>query len=629
MLVKNLNVTNSSIDFKNINIDFSQNGFYLIKGKNGLGKTTIIDSILFSKNCCFFSNQTKANLFYNDKHKLITYISQNIFTSNDSVEQFLIKSYNETNNELINKYLSIFGLDYLKENIKTTLYKSLSGGEKQLLHIIAGLAKENEYVIIDEPTNNLDEDKIQILLQVLNNLKQNHKIIVVSHCELFEQIKDYTILVKNGKVETDTLNNENDELELLSNTKKHNFKIKKNFIFQLVFNKIFILSFLLFIFLSITASSFCYFYLKTNLYYDPPTTGNFIIGRHTGLVDTNNLDYILNRKLDYDPSNKDRTVTYKDLNRLKSIDGIQNIYLINYDYKFKILTEIENQGFSLIPYSIPFDIYKSINDYTDFSFNFKILNGSYPKDQKNEVVLSKKILKDNFGIDENNYLNKEIEIDTNGLVKNYKIVGIIDLDLVIVSFDKNTYLSIYDYDPKTISAFLDSSNLNLDDKITSIIIKTSSDNKERSILDFLTTNYTSLNLSSNYMALFLSNLKNKVFYNHSIIIFSLMYLVIIIIMILLNLKTNKFFLNALTNYENYYLVKNNFKLFYIFLQFLFFIIVFLINTIFNVLFKEALAFRMTIVLVCNLILILLYGLSQLLTLRIKKRNEVRNPGNKD
>jgi ATPase subunit of ABC transporter with duplicated ATPase domains len=57
----------------------------------------------------------------------------------------------------------------------------LSGGEFQLLHAWACLAGPARLVLLDEPTNNLDQDAIELLTAELARLPADRAVLIVSH----------------------------------------------------------------------------------------------------------------------------------------------------------------------------------------------------------------------------------------------------------------------------------------------------------------------------------------------------------------------------------------------------------------------------------------------------------------
>ena len=60
-------------------------------------------------------------------------------------------------------------------------HPSLSGGEKQKVAIIRMVLKNPQVMLLDEPTSALDKNSVVQLISLLNDLKQNHIVIVVTH----------------------------------------------------------------------------------------------------------------------------------------------------------------------------------------------------------------------------------------------------------------------------------------------------------------------------------------------------------------------------------------------------------------------------------------------------------------
>ena len=81
---------------------------------------------------------------------------------------------------------------------------NISGGQKRLLSLTRTLLKEAKILIFDEATSSLDTDKIQNVINVLNELKKNHTVIVITHKEEIENIADEVITINDGKVKIKT-----------------------------------------------------------------------------------------------------------------------------------------------------------------------------------------------------------------------------------------------------------------------------------------------------------------------------------------------------------------------------------------------------------------------------------------
>lgn len=80
---------------------------------------------------------------------------------------------------------------------------SLSGGQKQRLLIAVAMVQENkDIIILDEPTSGLDAENMQIIANLLEELKQKNKIVLlITHdVELLNQAADELILIQKGVI---------------------------------------------------------------------------------------------------------------------------------------------------------------------------------------------------------------------------------------------------------------------------------------------------------------------------------------------------------------------------------------------------------------------------------------------
>ncbi|MBP8006018.1 MAG: ATP-binding cassette domain-containing protein [Acinetobacter sp.] len=79
----------------------------------------------------------------------------------------------------------------------------LSGGQRQRAYIAMILAQDTEYILLDEPLNNLDMKHSAQIMRVLKDLAENHgkSIIVVIHDINFASVyADHIIAMKNGEL---------------------------------------------------------------------------------------------------------------------------------------------------------------------------------------------------------------------------------------------------------------------------------------------------------------------------------------------------------------------------------------------------------------------------------------------
>ena len=186
--VKNLNFSfdNKKEIFKNVSFSINKGDFVCITGKNGSGKSTLLKIILN----LIKTNNCSVNI--NTNH--ISYIPQSSNFNRDfpiTVKEFLKVSFKNAI-ELCEKY-------ELKNSMDSLIGK-LSGGQIQKLMLVRALLKKTELLIVDEPTNNLDEEGKFIIyndLKELNN--KNITIVIVEHNKNFpENYANKIFLMKDG-----------------------------------------------------------------------------------------------------------------------------------------------------------------------------------------------------------------------------------------------------------------------------------------------------------------------------------------------------------------------------------------------------------------------------------------------
>lgn len=154
---------------KNLNLKIEDGSFNLFIGHNGSGKSTTIKLIL--------------NLIKNKDGKIIrdykTYCympERTILPDYITIEEFLKDLSTLSKNCNYERYLEIFNMD------RHLYISSLSKGNKQKVALIQLLMEDKDLYILDEPTNGLDQESINILVKLLKEKnKQGKTIIVVTH----------------------------------------------------------------------------------------------------------------------------------------------------------------------------------------------------------------------------------------------------------------------------------------------------------------------------------------------------------------------------------------------------------------------------------------------------------------
>ena len=177
----------------NINMEFFKGNVYGIRGINGSGKTMLFRAI------CGLINPTEGQITIDKKilHKDVSFPeSIGVLIENPGFLPSYTGRYNLK--LLADETLNLVGLDC---NDKRK-YKQYSLGMKQKLGIAQALMEDPELILLDEPTNALDEKSVENILSIIEKEKAKDKLILIaSHDKLIlEQICDEIINIENGRI---------------------------------------------------------------------------------------------------------------------------------------------------------------------------------------------------------------------------------------------------------------------------------------------------------------------------------------------------------------------------------------------------------------------------------------------
>ena len=122
--------------------------------------------------------------------------------------------------EIVREKLEVTGLwEEVSEELSKSALK-LSGGQQQRLCIARALTANPEVLLLDEPCSALDVKSTQIIEELLQKLKEDYTIVIVTH-NLFQarRIADDCIFMLNGQ-----LWEQNTTEELFNNPQKQETK---------------------------------------------------------------------------------------------------------------------------------------------------------------------------------------------------------------------------------------------------------------------------------------------------------------------------------------------------------------------------------------------------------------------
>lgn len=189
---------------KDISMELQSGAVYGFKGINGSGKTMLMRLI------SGLIRPSQGEISMNGKilGKDISFPNSiGVFLENPA----FLDAYSGFNNlKLLASIKSVASDDDIRNTLlrvgldpdSNKKYKKYSLGMKQRLGVAAAIMEKPEIVILDEPTNSLDEDGVDLVKHIVRNEKERGALVVVS-ChdeEILKGMSDEVFLLEQGRL---------------------------------------------------------------------------------------------------------------------------------------------------------------------------------------------------------------------------------------------------------------------------------------------------------------------------------------------------------------------------------------------------------------------------------------------
>jgi ABC-2 type transport system ATP-binding protein len=191
-----------------LNLGVRPGEVYCLLGANGAGKTTTINLFLNfippTTGTCYIKgiDVTKDPL---EAKKYVSFVSENVmlygnFTARQNLE-FFAKLGGKTNLAK-EQYYQVMRRVSLQEKAFEQRVKTYSKGMRQKLGISIAIIKNAPAVLLDEPTAGLDPKAAEEFLEILGELKNEGKAILMSTHDIFraKEIGDRVGIMKEGRL---------------------------------------------------------------------------------------------------------------------------------------------------------------------------------------------------------------------------------------------------------------------------------------------------------------------------------------------------------------------------------------------------------------------------------------------
>lgn len=202
---------------EDISFSFEKGKFYGLIGENGGGKTTLCNLIrgLIPH---FYRGELEGEAFVfgtdikeHNAEELavkIGYVFQNPFNQMSGIKTTVfeevamgLENLGVEKEEIIRKVEEVCHLLGIEELMEKNP-NELSGGQRQRVAFASIIVMDNEMLVIDEPTSQLDPQGTENVFEIIKKLKESGKtIVLVEHkIDLIAEYCDEIIVMKKGKI---------------------------------------------------------------------------------------------------------------------------------------------------------------------------------------------------------------------------------------------------------------------------------------------------------------------------------------------------------------------------------------------------------------------------------------------
>lgn len=173
---------------------FEKGNAYILKGSNGIGKTTLTNLIIglyqnFERGSIQYNGEDISCLdMYSIRHNTISVLEQDIVLLGSNIYNSLTLGIENVTEQEVSYWCNTWGVGKVIEDLPLKYYTSLnehnicfSGGEIQKLSLARCFLKKSSVFILDEPTSAFDSDSLSAFAGLINEFKKDRIIIMITH----------------------------------------------------------------------------------------------------------------------------------------------------------------------------------------------------------------------------------------------------------------------------------------------------------------------------------------------------------------------------------------------------------------------------------------------------------------
>ena len=222
-----LNVSDYSVAYgqsrviNDMNLNIGQNEIVAILGRNGMGKTTLMKSLIGMIPSCGGSVQLGTTELSGMKsHQRVAngvgFVPQGrMIFSTMTVEENIRTGLTTTGSNVIPEHL--YALFPVLNEMKHRRGGNLSGGQQQQLAIARALASNPKLLLLDEPTEGIQPSIIREMARTLRKIRDEHGLSILVSEQVLSfalDVADRILVIEKGNIVHDVSAEDADEASI-------------------------------------------------------------------------------------------------------------------------------------------------------------------------------------------------------------------------------------------------------------------------------------------------------------------------------------------------------------------------------------------------------------------------------
>lgn len=196
--------------FSGISLSFPKNRIIGIQGKSGSGKSTLLKLLMrfwdADSGSVKINGKAIQKINTADLRKTESYVTQETMLFHDTIENNIrIAKLDASHDEIVSACKKASVHDFIQslpngyQTKVSELGENFSGGERQRLGLARSFLHGSDFLLLDEPTSNLDSFNEKIILESVKAEAKEKTVVLVSHRDSTLEICDEIHKIENGR----------------------------------------------------------------------------------------------------------------------------------------------------------------------------------------------------------------------------------------------------------------------------------------------------------------------------------------------------------------------------------------------------------------------------------------------